>query len=532
MSTSNFDFNAVYNHLIEKGGKNRVTFINGINTDQSGFEAKNENYSAVAQALNISTIHYNGGYLPTDSTLPSGYRSSVELHAFHNKSHKDSWGNLADAIYDKLEDAAKLEYQEWIDWSLIDTFNIIPNWIENGINNTVQASLALVNSAISVTNYFFELLDFSQIEAAVNEVLDNPHDLVEAFEQYWSDFPISQDFNSQWTGSLATWLQNPKNSSTLLAHSQGNFFVEDYLTTTSPQNTQVIALGSPSSYLQSGGISQYHGLNITNPDDPVTYLQLQNGSPEEKILNLFETGKGLAVHGNPPPAHKLGTVNEENGVIQVSGYLGEENVREGFKNFVYGLHPQGFYFPNAAIIAPGQATVDGTQDDNWFEGSNTTDKILGDGRNDVLRGNDGNDTLIGGEGYDLLDGNADKDTADYSSSPNGINVWAENITGSDVYKVEDGFGTTDTLGNIEVISGSNHNDTMSGANYTDIFYGQEGNDTFWGQGGDDQFYGGVGDDKAYGGAGNDDLRGEDGSDEMRGEDGNDALGVERWTLAG
>ncbi|MEG4515479.1 MULTISPECIES: hypothetical protein [unclassified Microcoleus] len=67
------------------------------------------------------------------------------------------------------------------------------------------------------------------------------------------------------------------------------------------------------------------------------------------------------------------------------------------------------------------------------------------------------------------------DTANYSSSPIGIKVWVDKVDDKfDVYKVEDGFvvkgqKTVDTLGNIEIISGSNFAAQMTGGDYSDIF---------------------------------------------------------------
>ena len=52
----------------------------------------------------------------------------------------------------------------------------------------------------------------------------------------------------------------------------------------------------------------------------------------------------------------------------------------------------------------------------------------------------------------------------------------------------DGYGTTDTLININHVRGSSHNDTLTGSNataYTEMFEGRAGNDTINGQGGFD-----------------------------------------------
>jgi Ca2+-binding RTX toxin-like protein/carbon monoxide dehydrogenase subunit G len=117
--------------------------------------------------------------------------------------------------------------------------------------------------------------------------------------------------------------------------------------------------------------------------------------------------------------------------------------------------------------------------------------------NDTLDGGAGNDTLIGGTGADILIGGSGIDTADYSTSANGVNVnLATNVnTGGDAQG--------DSLTGFENVTGSNYNDTLAG----------DGNDnTVTGGAGDDTLVGGAGNDTLIGGAGNDTLVGGTGSD--------------------
>jgi hypothetical protein len=60
----------------------------------------------------------------------------------------------------------------------------------------------------------------------------------------------------------------------------------------------------------------------------------------------------------------------------------------------------------------------------------------------------------------------------------------------------DGFGSVDTLTNIEAVRGSNFGDTLLGNGLANRFFAQDGNDTITGAGGDDHIDGGLGVDTA------------------------------------
>jgi Ca2+-binding RTX toxin-like protein len=125
----------------------------------------------------------------------------------------------------------------------------------------------------------------------------------------------------------------------------------------------------------------------------------------------------------------------------------------------------------------------------------------GQGGNDVLvgitdlRGGDFHDTLTGdardnfisgGAGDDTIDGGGGIDFAGYSAVPlanSGIDAFIENGSGT----VNDGYGTTDTLTNIEGLNGTHSDDTLAGG---------AGDQWFIGRGGSDSIVGGAGKDWA------------------------------------
>jgi Ca2+-binding RTX toxin-like protein len=131
-------------------------------------------------------------------------------------------------------------------------------------------------------------------------------------------------------------------------------------------------------------------------------------------------------------------------------------------------------------------------------GSAGDNVIDGGAGNDVLQGGAGNDTMIGGTGNDTIDGGANTDTASYASATSAVSVSLA-ITGA---QNTVGAGT-DTLTNIENLTGSNFNDTLTGSNGANTLIGGWGNDTLNGGAGDDILDGGLGNDQVIGGTGND-----------------------------
>jgi Ca2+-binding RTX toxin-like protein len=122
-------------------------------------------------------------------------------------------------------------------------------------------------------------------------------------------------------------------------------------------------------------------------------------------------------------------------------------------------------------------------------------QVKGGAGNDTIVTGKGNDFLMGEQGKDFLDGKEGNNTVEYSSSPNGVSVnLSQNVASND------GFGTADTLANIQNVQGSGRNDLIIGNDGDNYLNGNNGNDDLQGLGGDDVLLGGNGADKIDGGS--------------------------------
>jgi Ca2+-binding RTX toxin-like protein len=121
----------------------------------------------------------------------------------------------------------------------------------------------------------------------------------------------------------------------------------------------------------------------------------------------------------------------------------------------------------------------------------------GDG-NDTIVGAKGNDYLNGGAGIDTLDGKGGNNTASYAGATSGATVNLQTGRADN-----DGFGTTDTLQNINNLEGSERADILIGNDKDNFIEGGNGDDNIQGDDGNDALLGGAGRDTMDGGGGTD-----------------------------
>ena len=155
----------------------------------------------------------------------------------------------------------------------------------------------------------------------------------------------------------------------------------------------------------------------------------------------------------------------------------------------------------------GNDTLKGGDDVDFLYGGADNDSLDGELGNDYLFGEAGNDQLFGSAGNDLIDGGADIDTARYDNSPNGVivNIDETQSYSNVAYSFDlepsfaiaastalDGFGNTDTLRNLENLTGSNFDDVLISNALSNTLKGMPGNDLLIGNGGDDILDGGDG----------------------------------------
>jgi Ca2+-binding RTX toxin-like protein len=132
------------------------------------------------------------------------------------------------------------------------------------------------------------------------------------------------------------------------------------------------------------------------------------------------------------------------------------------------------------------ATFKGNNDNNDIEGGPMSDSIYGYDGNDSLFGLEGNDKLYGGrggdylhggEGNDLIVGGGGYDFVMYNDSPSGVEVNFSNL------KAEDGWGTIDTLRDVQNARGSEFDDRLIGNAGGNHLFGEDGDDFIDGRGG-------------------------------------------------
>jgi Ca2+-binding RTX toxin-like protein len=203
------------------------------------------------------------------------------------------------------------------------------------------------------------------------------------------------------------------------------------------------------------------------------------------------------------------------------GGLGKDTLRGGSGNdnllgledddFLYGDEGNDLldgYGGNDTLIGGiGDDRLFGNIGDDILFGEAGDDELVGGTGIDRLSGNSGNDLLLGEAGDDLIDGDTEIDTVSYNNSPKGVVV---NIDESNGYKnipysidleptftiasgsAFDGFGNTDTLLNLENITGSAYGDILIGNALKNTLNGLDGDDLFIGNGSDDILDGGNG----------------------------------------
>jgi Ca2+-binding RTX toxin-like protein len=130
----------------------------------------------------------------------------------------------------------------------------------------------------------------------------------------------------------------------------------------------------------------------------------------------------------------------------------------------------------------GGLHITGDDSGDTLYGTAYADTITGGSGSDYIYGNGGDDTLIGGAGNNHLDGGTGTNTVDYSHASAAVAVDLSSGSTSD-----NGEGGSDTLANIQNVTGSAYDDTITGDSNDNILYGAGGNDMLTGGDGADCF---------------------------------------------
>lgn len=237
---------------------------------------------------------------------------------------------------------------------------------------------------------------------------------------------------------------------------------DDHVTTGNGNNT--ISLGSGNDIVTTGSgndtITADDGDNTIDAGDGNNNLTLGDGD------NDVTTGSGTDV-------------------IDVGG--GSNTISSGGGN-------------DTITTGDGNNTIDAGEGDNAVTVGHGNNVISAGSGNDTLISGDGDNIFKAGLGTNTITGGNGSNTADYSDiTTTAISVTLMAAGPSTVT----GTGLTDTLTNVQNITGSTLNDTIIGSTLANILSGGDGDDAITGGGGNDTYYGGEGNDTITGGTGAD-----------------------------
>jgi len=206
-----------------------------------------------------------------------------------------------------------------------------------------------------------------------------------------------------------------------------------------------------------------------------------------QIQNVTGTVFDDTLVGDTANNHLIG--GSKNDVLEGRGGVDILDGGAGTDTVHYGLAPSAV----VVNLADNETTDDGYGATDSLvlienvSGSAGADTITGNGVANVLFGDAGDDTLVGAAGNDTLDGGADTDRVDYSAASAGVR--ASIATGT---TTNDGDGGTDTLSNVENLTGSAFDDVLEGDSGSNELIGGDGDDEFAGFAGNDTIEGGPG----------------------------------------
>lgn len=272
--------------------------------------------------------------------------------------------------------------------------------------------------------------------------------------------------------------------------------------------------------------------DIADAEEGILFV-FQGGTIEEMTDAFDDTYDGRGGNDTILAGQTNDTVLGGSGDDQLNGGAGQDWVYGGTGNDTITSDNTVFSTFDQLFGGMGDDVMFGGDGAEVFEGGRGVDSIYGGTNVDVIRILDGDEIDYIDAGGALIDG---LDTLELSFiTSRGMFV----DLASQTYRLVG--GPSQTILNVEAISGTQRSDTMIGTEAQETFVGQNGGDSLvggggrdyldgvrgvdrlYGEAGFDSLFGGSGKDFLYGGTSNDFLSGGSGDDQIYGGTGNDFL---------
>jgi len=229
-----------------------------------------------------------------------------------------------------------------------------------------------------------------------------------------------------------------------------------------------------------------------------TTAQATGGSGSDTLLN-FENLTGSSYHDKLTGNAGANTLNGGAGNDVLNGGAGADRLIGGEGSDLYYVDNTGDVVSetNAVASTGGSDTVYSTLA-AYSLGANVENlRLLATGAANGT-GNGLNNLLYAGAGNNVLNGSTGTDTASYAYAGGAVSVSLASTTAQAT-----GGSGSDSLLNIENLTGGNYNDSLTGNTGANTLGGGAGNDTLSGGAGNDLLIGGTGVDRLNGGSGAD-----------------------------
>ncbi|MES2606797.1 MAG: calcium-binding protein, partial [Pseudomonadota bacterium] len=239
----------------------------------------------------------------------------------------------------------------------------------------------------------------------------------------------------------------------------------------------------------------------------ITTAQNTVGAGIDTILNIEHLTGGIGADtftGTAGNNRLIGEAGNDSldgggGTDMLNGGSGNDTMIGGDGNDTY------FVDNSMDIVIEIDATTAGGIDSvtssigSFVLGPNVEEGVIASTGAADMSGNELNNKITAGKGNNVIDGGVGIDTVNYgASSVSGLTIDLSVTTAQNT-----GGSGTDTLTNIENVTGSQYADSLTGTAGNNQLTANPGNDTLDGAAGDDVLDGGDGNDSLTGGTGND-----------------------------